>query len=129
VSAWRKRALETFPELRTEIESPVATLYEVFFTLLMWCREAHDSGNHGVLSRIYGFAEWCARQPAKELWNPAGVAFYEHLADSRVTLDAIPMWVSRDVFEDIAGLLAARIGEDKVTQLRDQYGSHSRSAR
>jgi hypothetical protein len=125
MSTWRSRALETFPELRTEIESPDATLYEIFFTLLPWCRDAHDSGNDVVLSRIYGFAEWCARQPEKELWNPAGVAFYEHLADSQVTLAAIPRWVSRGVFEDIAGLLEARIGEDKVMQLRGQYGSHS----
>ena len=128
MSAWRSRALETFPELRAEIESPDATLHEIFFTLLPWCRDAHHSGNDEVLSRIYGFAEWCAGQPAKELWNPAGVAFYEHLGDSQVTLTAIPKWVSREVFEDIAGLLAARIGEAKVAQLRRQYNSRSGSA-
>jgi hypothetical protein len=125
VSAWRRRALETFPELRAELESRDSTIYDLFFTLLPWCRDAHTSGDVTALSRIYGFAEWCARQPAEELWNSAGVAFYEHLGDSPVTLAAIPKWVARDVFEDVAELLAARIGEEKVMHLRRQYGSSS----
>ena len=129
VSAWRRRALETFPELRGEIEPPDTTLYDVFFRLLPWCRDAHSSGDEAVLSRIYGFAEWCARQPAEDLWNPVGVAFYEHLADSTVTLAGIPRWVARDVFEDIAELLAARIGGDKVAYLRGQYGAPRGDAR
>jgi hypothetical protein len=41
------------------------------------------------LEKIYGFADWCASQKEKELWNAAGVAFYEHLADSNRTLEAI----------------------------------------
>ena len=98
-------------------------MYEVFFTLLPWCHNAHISGDEAALSRIYGFAGWCARQPEKELWNAAGVAFYEHLTDSRVTLAAIPRWVPRDVFESVAGLLAARIGADKVADLVLQYDS------
>jgi hypothetical protein len=121
MSAWRRRALETFPELRAEFEPPETTLYGVFSRLVQWCRDAHESGDAAALSRIYGFAEWCARQSAKELWNPAGVAFYEHLADSQVTLATIPQWVARDVFEDIADLLAGRIGPDKVAILRSQY--------
>jgi hypothetical protein len=129
VSAWRRRALETFPELRAEFEPPNVTLYDVFSRLIQRCRDAHNSGDDKALSRIYGFAEWCARQSAKELWNPAGVSFYEHLADSPVTLAAIPRWVARDVFEDISELLVARIGLDKVAVLRSEYGKSRGNAR
>jgi hypothetical protein len=93
----------------------------LFFELLPRCRHAHDRDDSEELKRIYGFADWCASQKAKELWNAAGVGFYEHLADSRQTLDAISLWVRRQIFEDIAGLLEARGGAECVTELRQLY--------
>jgi hypothetical protein len=51
------------------------------------------------------------------------VAFYEHLADSRRTLAAMPDWVAPDIFENIAGLLAARIGDAAVAAVRSTYRS------
>lgn len=93
----------------------------LFVELLPRCRDAHDRGDSEELKRIYGFADWCASQEAKELWNAAGVGFYEHLADSGLTFDAIPLWVRRPIFEDIAGLLEARVGTDRVAELRRRY--------
>jgi hypothetical protein len=121
MSAWRRKALELFPDLRSDIEAPDATIYSVFFELLPRCREAHDQANTAELQKIYGFAEWCASQKTKDLWNAAGVAFYEHLADSNRTLEAMPRWVRRPIFEDIAGLLEARVGPARMAELRKQY--------
>lgn len=113
--------MESFPDLRTDLQAPDATVYSVFFELLPRCREAHDRGDTEELERIYRFADWCASQAEKELWNAAGVAFYEHLADSDRTFEAIPRWVRKPIFEDIAGLLEARVGATRVAQLRRQY--------
>jgi len=121
MSTWRRKAIELFPDLRPEIESRELTIYQVFFELLPRCREAHDRNDISELERIYGFADWCASQKAKDLWNAAGVAFYEHLADSNRTLDALPHWVRRPIFEEIAGLLEARVGAERVAELRRQY--------
>ncbi len=121
MSTWRRKALELFPDLRAEIETPEMSIYQVFFELVPRCREAHDRGDVAELERIYGFAEWCAKQKSKDLWNAAGVSFYEHLADSNRTLEAIPQWVSKAVFDDIAGLLEAQVGPERVAQLRRQY--------
>jgi hypothetical protein len=121
MSAWRRKAVELFPDLRSEIEAPDATIYTVFFELLPRCRAAHERNDTVELKKIYGFADWCASQKAKDLWNAAGVAFYEHLADSNATLEAIPRWVRRPIFEDIAGLLEARAGAARVADLRKQY--------
>jgi hypothetical protein len=121
VSTWRRKALELFPDLRDEIQSPEMSIYQVFFELVPRCREAHERGDVAELKRIYGFAEWCAKQRSKDLSNAAGVAFYEHLADSNRTLEAIPQWVSKSVFDDIAGLLEAQVGPERVAQLRRQY--------
>jgi hypothetical protein len=121
MSAWRRKALELFPDLRSEIDDPEATIYSLFFELLPRCREAHDSRDVAELKRIYGFADRCASQKEKDLWNAAGVAFYEHLADSDRTLEAIPQWVRKPIFDDIAGLLEARVGPIRVAQIRKQY--------
>jgi hypothetical protein len=50
-----------------------------------------------------------------------GVAFYEHLADSDPTLKAIPEWVPRDVFDNVASLIEARVGKATVDELRSRY--------
>ena len=121
MSAWRRKALELFPDLRIDIEDLDMSLMSLFFELLPRCRDAHDRGDSVELKKIYGFADWCASQKAKELWNAAGVGFYEHLADSRQTFDAIPLWVRKQVFDDIAGLLEARVGIERMAELRRRY--------
>lgn len=121
MSTWRRKALELFPDLREEIEDPGTSVMSLFFELLPRCRSAHDRGDLEELKKIYGFADWCATQKAKELWNAAGVGFYEHLADSNRTLEAIPLWVRRPIFEDISGLLEARVGPARVAELRKRY--------
>jgi hypothetical protein len=121
MSTWRRKAIESFPDLRYELEDPKCTIYSVFFELQSRCREAHDRNDTKDLEKIYGFADWCASQKESDLWNAAGVAFYEHLADSNRLLESIPLWVRKPIFEDIAGLLEARVGAERVAQLRKQY--------
>ena len=73
------------------------------------------------LQKIYGYAEWCFRQKAKDLWNAAGVAFYEHLGDTPETRDEMHNWVKPDIFEDVAGLLEHMMRQDDFTKLRRQF--------
>lgn len=125
MSNWRRKVLALFPDLRPEAQRPTYTIYTVFLDLLPRVRKAHESGDTETLRRIYGFAEWCFKQPAKELWNPAGVGFYEHLFDShrslwpefvrwlspRVVLGCEGLWewrLSAEQLAEVLGLLAAR---------------------
>jgi hypothetical protein len=121
MSAWRRKAVELFPDLRSRLEASDATIYLVFFELLPRCHAAHQCDDTAELEKIYGFADWCAQQKSRDLWNAAGVAFYEHLADSPQTLESIPRWVRRPIFEDIASLLEERVGGERVAELRRQY--------
>jgi hypothetical protein len=121
MSTWRRKALKLFPDLRGEIEDRNTSVMSLFFELLPRCRSAHDRGDSEELKRIYGFADWCASQKAKGLWNAAGVGFYEHLADSHRTLETIPLWVRKPIFEDIAALLESRVGAARVAELRKRY--------
>lgn len=94
MAVWRRRALEQFPQLRRELNGGGYTPYSLFADLKPMFRLAHDEGDNELLRRIYGFAEWCAQQKAKELWNPAGVSFYEHLFDYPDYSERVISWLS-----------------------------------
>jgi hypothetical protein len=94
VAVWRRRALELFPQLRRELTGRGYSPYSLFADLRPLLLAAHDGGDNELLRRIYGFAEWCARQTAKELWNPAGVSFYEHLFDYPAYSERVIPWLS-----------------------------------
>ena len=79
MSTWRQKAIDCLPELRKEFEKPETSIYDVFFEILPATIEAHKNKDISRLKKYYAFAEWCFRQKEKDLWNSAGVAFYEHL--------------------------------------------------
>jgi hypothetical protein len=89
--------LELFPELHRDLQSRDYSVYLLFFDLKPMLRAAHDAEDHRLLQRIYGFAEWCSRQTAKDLWNAAGVAFYEHLFDYPEYAERVIPWLSPGV--------------------------------
>src|SRR5689334_17549476 len=59
MAAWRRRALELFPQLREELQQRDYSIYMLYFDLLPMVREAHNADDTELLSRIYGFAAWC----------------------------------------------------------------------
>ena len=75
-----------------------------FFELLAEVRRAHRAEDDARLHAIYSFAEWCAREPAKELWNAAGVGFYEHIFDEPSFRERVAPWLPEDVRANHEGL-------------------------
>jgi hypothetical protein len=124
LAAWRRRALATFPELRVEIQRPEFTIYSLFFELLPMVRSAHERDDGETLRRIYGFAEWCFSQKAKDLWNAAGVAFYEHLFDEKAYRDDILSWLSPHVINGCWGLWEARLTRSHFEELRESLAKN-----
>ncbi len=118
MSAWRRRAIERFPELRHELDDADYSLYLLFGDLVRLVRDAHASRDAHKMTAIYDFAEWCAVQPNKDLWNPAGVSFYEHLFDqTEPKMEEIVPWLSARVREDCRGLWDWRLSPDRFKQL------------
>jgi hypothetical protein len=119
---WKRKALAMFPDLRDELDEEDASIYTLFFELLPRCHEAHKNGDiRFELPRIYAYAEWCFHQTENDLWNAAGVAFYEHLIDEPETQEAIPEWIKPDIFEGISGLFEWRLGSVAYQELQDRY--------
>lgn len=121
MSTWRRKAIEMFPDLREDFQQANSTIYDVFMELLPRCREAHAAGKIDELEKIYSFATWCARQKEKDLWNAAGVSFYEHIVDCREAREEMCRWVEPDIFHRISGLLEWRLGKEKFVELKNTY--------
>lgn len=117
MSAWRRRAIDTFPNLRSDLENRRFTIYQLFFDLLPMAREAHRRRDEEVLRKVYGFAEWCMDQRAKDLWNAAGVAFYEHLLDEGGIRKDVLRWIPVRIREEVRGLWEWRLGAKEVAQI------------
>ena len=122
MSTWRQKAIECAPELKKEFEQPDLNLYTVFMELLPLLRQAHNDKDYERLKRIYDFAEWCFKQKDEKLWNPAGVSFYEHLADTDETYLQFTNWIKKEIYFDIRDLLNQRVDDDKMKRLDDYYG-------
>jgi hypothetical protein len=114
--------LELFPDLRSEISEPDNSVYELFSILLPRCGTAYRDGDTVELERIFAFASWCSSQSAKELWNAAGVAFFEHLPDIPGLVSDLPKFIPKPVFEDIASLLEDRVSARDLSAIRSSYG-------
>jgi hypothetical protein len=109
MATWRRRAIEDFPDLRVALNDPGYTIYRLFFDLLPAVRTAHREADDVRLTTIYGYATWCARQRSKDLWNAAGVAFYEHLFDEPWMSPSVPPWLPGDIRASHLGLWRARL--------------------
>jgi len=121
MAPWQQKALELFPDLQPDIEDVDANIYTLFFELLPRCLEAHEQGDTDELKKIYGYAEWCSHQKEKDLWNAAGVAFYEHLVDEPQTRDQVARWLSPEIFEQVSSLFEWRMGSEAFALLKAQY--------
>jgi hypothetical protein len=83
VSAWRRRALEEFPE-RQDIVLRASGIYVLFADLFGELRAAYakQPPDRDLIDRVYRFAEWCfAPKQNPNLRNAAAVSFYEHVPD------------------------------------------------
>jgi len=82
---------------------------------------SHKANSIDRLQKIYDFAEWCFRQKSKDLWNAAGVSFYEHLGDYPETRQEMWRWVKPDIYNDIRGLLRLRLSNKELQQIDETY--------
>jgi len=123
MSVWRRKALESFPELAheltsDEVDSTYAAWQENFLPL---AAEAYTRGDDVLLTRIFEYAAWSARRPAKSVWNAVGVSFYEHLFDVSRSDDWMAVVVRETpdtVLDDVWALWDDRLSESELTRLR-----------
>lgn len=122
MSTWRKKAIECLPKFKKEFEKRDTSIYDVFMELLPATVVAHNKSDIAQLQKNYDFAAWCFTQKTKELWNAAGVCFYEHLGDAEETWASMPQWVNSDIYCQIRPLLALRLNSARLKTIDRLYG-------
>src|SRR6476620_1712651 len=83
MSVWRRRAIESFPELQRKLNSrdEIEDVYSLWSELFAMWLGAHRIGDVELLDRIYSYTDWCFQQRATNLWNSVGVCFYERVLE------------------------------------------------
>ncbi len=126
MTAWRRVALELFPEHRYWIQDTRLTfsIWQLFFDLLPMAVEAHHSSDTALLARIYKYAEWAWKQKrAPEIQMAASAAFYEHLIDDSSSMHDIPRWLTPEVFDGVKGLFQERLTPEAYGALVRSYNA------
>jgi hypothetical protein len=123
MSVWRQKAIACLPEFKADLEQSDISIYEVFSYLLTSVRKSHQENDTERLKVLYSYAEWCFRQKQKDLWNAAGVAFYEHLGDHIETRRSMAKWVKQDIYKEIRELLKLRIDEKVLKEIDKSYSN------
>ena len=118
MAAWRRIAIERFPDLRTALQDRDYSIYFLFADLRRMAQDAHERRDSVTLRHIYNFAAWCSAQRNKDLWNAAGVSFYEHLFDRRDQWRAVAPWLSDRMIKDCWGLWELRLSAGELGKLR-----------
>jgi hypothetical protein len=118
VSAWRRKAIDQFPELGKKLNDreEVFSINALWFELLSLTGEALREGDENLLRRIYDFAHWCDSQGG-ELTNAVAVSFYEHLFDARWMRPLVVPWLTQKVIGDIRPLWVARLSSDDMREV------------
>jgi len=125
MSDWQAKARELLPEMQEELADCDGMLTLFMSDVRAAAHAAHRSRDDSVLKRLHSFASWCMSQPHKELWNAAGVSFYEHLVDEPASRAAIPDWVMPGTFASVHGLMERRMDAKAHRDLLKAYdGKH-----
>ncbi len=123
MSVWRRKALESFPELApqltdADVDSTYAAWREVFLPLV---GQAFAGNDEALVARILDYAAWSARQPTKQVWNAVYVGFYEELFD----VSRSDEWMARlgelipaDVVQNAWPLWEDRLSDSELARLR-----------
>jgi hypothetical protein len=116
MSAWRREALQRFPEFRNEIER-AETPYLLWFDLTAAFHRAYDAPrNDDLIRRIYEYAEWCGKQPRgrsaqSDLATCVTVSFFEHIPTKAAAAVDLPQWFSKAEFVAMEKTFSYLIGE------------------
>jgi len=119
MSTWKNKAIECLPEHKKDIEG--ADIFEVYLLMNRVFKRAYEENNQEKIRSIYAYAEWCFTQKHKELWNAAGVLFYEHLIDDLEIKREIHKWLKHSIYIEIRGLIVWRAGEEEAKKIDEAY--------
>ncbi len=117
MAAWRRKAIEAFPEQRSWIERCAYNQTYFFYgTLLPMVRAARSAPAPDRLQNVFTYAAWCLRQHSSMI----DVSFYEHLFDYREDWNIVIPYLSSEIICECWGLWERRplLTQEDLQELR-----------
>lgn len=130
MSAWRRRALEAFPE-RRDIILRATGPYVMFAELFGELRSAYRAvpSDRDLIERVYDFAEWCfAPTQNPNLRNAAAVSFCEHVPDLGPARPDLARRFTPATWRELQPLLYQMLPEDAYEAFRRELPTSVREA-
>jgi hypothetical protein len=127
MSAWRRRAIEAFPELRKALNDgdEVPGICALWPKLRPIVEAAHQERDDDFLRRAYAFAEWCRVQRDKDMWNSVGVSFYEHAFDVPKLRPLVAPWLSAGAIRDNWPAWESRLTPEEMREIGALLGERA----
>lgn len=113
---WQDAGRAAFPEFARKLDQHEDDYhaYMFFGELRGLACKAHLAGDEATLRRVHGFVEWALDHKDRNIWNPAGIGFYESFLDFPECLKAAVPWLSPYVIWQVWDLweFMAELGDD-----------------
>lgn len=120
MSNWRKRALELFPDMKTDIEKADSVgmlwveLESRFHSYYAKLSKGYAQGSPQLIRAIYAYAIWCSRAKSDDTSNAATISFYYD-----VPVNALNTFRSDpSTYEQIVKDLVSNLGLAEIKRLR-----------
>jgi hypothetical protein len=124
MSTWRKKALESLPELRAIVQtsnSPMALWIELYRAF----EQANKSDNLNLADRIFRYAQWSTSEEAGPLPSDAStaalLAFFEHLPADDNIRRRLPRWLSQADFQKLTDIFRYHLSEKAYKQFVTEF--------
>lgn len=125
MSAWRRAALESLPELRTLVEaasSPMALWIDLYLRF----EGAVTAEDASLVRRVLRYAAWCCSDRSGRLPNDtstaAACAFYEQLPTRKEFWPSFRTWFTPEQFSRLLPVFAYHLLPEDLEALKIAYG-------
>lgn len=123
MSLWRRMAIQELPELQKQIAG-AENAYGAWIELRLQLNSIYEREplDDSLISRIYGYAAWCLRQPRNDdLRTAVVVCFYEHLPTDRSIRGDVARWLSVEEFMAVRPAFTYHLNEAEVAAFQQEF--------
>jgi hypothetical protein len=117
---------EFLPELVAYALEPDSDEYLLFSKCKHLATFAFKENDEDLWRRIFAFAEWSFYQEEKEIWNPAGVSFYEYIFDCESMEAKAAKAIPSEIYKEIRNLFESKYSAQRMGRIDSYYACDDR---
>lgn len=131
MSAWRRKAIEAVPQLKSIFEQATGPM-EAWIEIRFYFERLDFDADHREVVRVLDYAKWCVSEASGKLPNDTSTAvccaFYEHLSEQKESWVRFRSWFSPQEFESLKGVFAYHLTESDMEALNAEFYGKRRKA-